>query len=255
MAVYLDLVILLNFLVDFLLLMGTNRLAGYPVGAGRAAAASVLGGIYGGACLLPGFHFLGNGLWRTVSLGLMGSIAFGLDRSTLRRCVLFVLLSMALGGIALGMGNGSILSLVGAAAGVALLCLVGFQGRAEPKRYIPVVLEQGGRVVRFTALHDTGNTLRDPLTGESVLVAGPRIGWELAGLTAEELGDPADAVMKHPGMRLIPYRAVGKANGMMPAMRIGNARIGSREGCILVAFAPEGLGETGVFEGLIGGAV
>ena len=103
MAVYLDLVILLNFLVDFLLLMGTNRLAGYPAGMGRAAAASVFGGLYGGACLIPGFQFLGNILWRVVSLGLMGALAFGLDRSTLRRCVLFVLLSMALGGAALGL--------------------------------------------------------------------------------------------------------------------------------------------------------
>ena len=30
MEVYLDLVIILNFLVDFLLLLGTNRLSGFP---------------------------------------------------------------------------------------------------------------------------------------------------------------------------------------------------------------------------------
>ena len=97
MPVYLDVVILLNFLVDFFLLLGTNRLAGYPACIGRAAAAAALGGIYGGLCLIPGFGFLGNTFWRTVSLGLMGILAFGVDRGTLRRCVLFVLLSMALG--------------------------------------------------------------------------------------------------------------------------------------------------------------
>lgn len=255
MAVYLDLVILLNFLVDYLLLLGTNRLAGYPPGAPRAAVASVLGGIYGGICLLPGFHFLGNTVWRIVSLGLMGTIAFGLEQSTLRRCVLFVLLSMALGGIALGLGNGSVLSLLGAAAGVAVLCVIGFQGRAEAKRYIPVVLEFEDRTVRFTALFDTGNTLRDPLTGMPVLVAGPRIAWELLGLTQKDLMDPASVILKHPGMRLIPYRAVGKEQGMLPAVCIRQTIVGNRPQSLLVAFAPEGLGQTGAFEALIGGGV
>lgn len=255
MAVYLDLVILLNFLVDFLLLLGTNRLAGHPAGPARAAAASVLGGIYGGACLIPGFRFLGNLLWRLVSLGLMGIIAFGLDRSTLRRCVLFVLLSMALGGIALGLGSGSFRALVGAAVGVAALCFVGFQGKAGSRRYIPVVLTHGDRQARFLALHDTGNTLRDPLTGRPVLVAGERIGKELANLTKEDMKNPAAAVMNHPGLRLIPYRVVGNDRGMLLAVHVRQARIGNRNQSILVAFAPEGLGQTGEFEGLIGGDV
>ena len=68
MTVYVDIVILLNFLVDLLLLLGTNRMAGFPLEVGRASAAAVLGGIYGGACLIPGFQFLGNFLWRSVSL-------------------------------------------------------------------------------------------------------------------------------------------------------------------------------------------
>ena len=43
MAVYLDLVMLLNFLVDYLLLLGTNRLSGSPMTPGRCALAAVLG--------------------------------------------------------------------------------------------------------------------------------------------------------------------------------------------------------------------
>ena len=48
MRVYLDLVILLNFLVDYLLLLGTNRISGFPLTPGRTALAAVLGGIYFG---------------------------------------------------------------------------------------------------------------------------------------------------------------------------------------------------------------
>lgn len=37
MTVYLDVVLLLNFLVDFLLLLGTNRLMGHPLEPGKCA--------------------------------------------------------------------------------------------------------------------------------------------------------------------------------------------------------------------------
>lgn len=252
MAVYLDLVMLLNFVVDFLLLLGTNRLAGFPPGPGRAATAAVLGGLYGGACLLPGFRFLGNTLWRLVSLGLMGTIAFGLDRSTLRRCALFVLLSMALGGIAVGLGGGGF-TVLGAMGGVALLCLVGFQRMPISRSCVPVCLEHQGKRLCCSALYDSGNTLRDPLTGESVLVAGPRIARELVGLTEQDLADPVSAMTKYPGLRLIPYRAVGKAQGMMVGILVRQARIGKRQRSVLVAFAPEGLGDDGEYEALIGG--
>ena len=103
MAVYLDLVVILNFLVDFLLLIGTNRLCGYPMKPARAAISALLGGVYAGACMLPGFRFLGNTLWRLVSLGIMSITAFGWNGGTARRSVLFIFLSMALGGIALGL--------------------------------------------------------------------------------------------------------------------------------------------------------
>ena len=107
MVVYADVVMALNFLVDFLLLMGTDRVAGFPGTPGRCAGAAGLGAVYSGACLMPGWFFLGNGLWRTVFLCLMAVMAFGCDRSTLRRGGVFVMLSMALGGVALGMGSSS----------------------------------------------------------------------------------------------------------------------------------------------------
>ena len=94
MAVYLDLVMLLNFLVDYLLLLGTNRLSGSPMTPGRCALAAVLGSVYAGACLLPGFRFLGNFLWRCVSLGLMAVLAFGWSREAGKKGGPFLLLSL-----------------------------------------------------------------------------------------------------------------------------------------------------------------
>ena len=132
MGIYLDLAVILNFLVDFLLLVGTNRIAGFPNGIKKCLLSGLLGGIYAGACFIPGFYFLGNGLWRMVCLLLMGGIAFGWNRSGIQRGALFLLLSMALGGIASGLNTKSFWKLVGAGMLVFLLCRMGFQPKAIP---------------------------------------------------------------------------------------------------------------------------
>ena len=78
--IYADMVMVLNFLVDFLLLLGTDRLAGFPASPGRTALAAGLGAAYSGMCLMPGFSFLSNWIWRMVFLCLMAVIAFGWNR-------------------------------------------------------------------------------------------------------------------------------------------------------------------------------
>lgn len=257
MEVYVDLVALLNFAVDFLLLVGTNRLSGHPPETGRAALAAALGGLYGGLCLIPGFRFLGNFPWRLVVLGAMAVIAFGCRVSALRRGVLFVLLSMALGGAALGIGRGSFGALVCAALGVAVLAGLGMRGRVPGGEMLPVELWYDNRRIRATALRDTGNTLRDPVTGQRVLVAGADVAEKLTGLSRDQLAHPVETLAQSPipGLRLIPYRAVGQPGAMLLAMRCKKVKIGNWEGSLLVAFAPEPLGSGGTYQLLMGGAL
>lgn len=255
--VYLDLVVILNFLVDFLLLLGTNRLAGFPLAAGRAALAAGVGGIYSGVCMIPGFRFLGNTLWRLVSLAGMAVIAFGCNRSAWKRGGVFVLLSMALGGIAAGFGRGSFLTLTLAAAGVWLLCRVAFGESVGGREYVPVELTYGGKTVSLIALRDSGNTLRDPISGEQVLVIAGDVAEKLTGLSRRQLCAPLEtlALRPVPGLRLIPYRAVGQNGGMLLGMRFENVKIGPRMQSAVVAFAAEGLGGGDVYQALTGGAL
>lgn len=252
-----DLVVILNFLVDFLLLLGTNRLSGFPLGAKRTALAAALGGAYSGACMLPGFRFLGNTLWRVVSLGLMAVIAFGCNRSALKRGGVFLLLSMALGGIAVSVGRGDFLTLVLAAGGVWLLCRVAFGETVGGREYVPVEITYGETTVNITALRDSGNTLRDPISGEQVLVISGDVAEKLTGLTEKQLRSPLETLAQRPvsGLRLIPFRAVGQAGGMLLAMRFENVKAGGRKQSAIVAFAPEGLGEGEMYQALAGGAL
>lgn len=252
---YIDCLMLLNFAVDFLLLLGTNRLSGYPPGAGRAALAACVGGIYGGICILPGAKFLGNVFWRLVFLGLMAWIAFGSGKGAVRRAVLFVFLCMALGGVASGLHELKFGLLILAAFGVWLMCSFGFHGKADFRRYVPVTLCHGEHTVKLTALVDTGNTLNDPITGESVLVAGAQVGQRLLGLNPKQLSDPVGTLTtaEIPGLRLLPYCAVGQKRNLLLAIRLERVLIGHRQTNGLVAFSPEVIGNGETFQALTGG--
>lgn len=246
MVIYLDAFMGLNFLVDLCLLLGVNRLSGHPPGVRRAAAAAALGGGYAGACLVPGFAFLGNALWRTVSLGLMGWTAFGAGRSGWQRSVLFVVLSMALGGLAVSLDAGG-WGLAACAGGLGVLCRMGLRSRG--RQFLPITVTYGGRTVSALALHDTGNTLHDPITGEAVTVLSPELGRRL-GIPAAVLADPAGAMV--PGLRLIPARTVG-GGGLLAAVRCEQVTIGGRAGGTVVAFAREPFGN-GEYQALTGGS-
>ncbi len=256
MTVYVHVVMGLNFMVDLLLLVGTNRLAGHPSEVLRVLLAALLGGIYGGMCLVPGFRFLGSTLWRLVSLGLMGGIAFGFRRGIFRRVMLFVLLSMALGGIAMGLGKGGLLTLILAAMGLCVLCSAGFQGKLG-MLCVPLELRHGGKTVKLTALRDTGNTLRDLVTGESVLIVGAEAASSLLGMTKQEVASPVETVAsgKYSGLRLIPYRAVGQSCGMLLAVRLDEVKLNGVRTNTMVAFTAEGLSGAGEYQALAGGAI
>ena len=254
MTVYLDVLMLINFIVDLLLLVAANRLSGHPTEVWRVVSAALLGGLYGGVCVLPGFAFLSDTLWRLVSLALMAVIAFGIRRDAVRRSVLFILLSMALGGVAVGLDSGGFWALALSAGGVCAMCLVGFRGRVGDT-YVPVEIRTKTDTVCITALRDTGNTLTDPLTGQQVLVAGAQIGRRLLGLTEHELKDPVGSLGKRSGLRLLPYHAVGQPGGFLLARRFEDVRIGSWRGSCLVAFAPDELGRGKPYEALTGGAM
>ncbi len=257
MRVYVDLVVLLNVLVDFLLLLGTNRLTGFPAEWRRLIPASLLGGVYAGACLLPGFHFLGNVLWRLVSLGLMSGIAFGWDGSALRRCGIFVLLTMALGGLVSSLRSDRIIVILLSAGVIWLLCRVGFGSNTVGREYVPLEIRHGEKTLRLVALRDTGNTLRDPITGEGVLILEGKAARELTGLTEEQLKKPLETMASRPipGLRLIPYHSVGQGAGMLLCLRMKEVKVGQKQCAVLIALAPEGIGRGEGFQALTGGVI
>ncbi len=236
-------VVVLNFCVNCLLLAGTGRMAGQGVVPGRLLCAGLLGAAYAAGCLTPGFQFLGALHWRLISLTLMSLIAFGPEKSGWKAGGIFALLTMALGGMAMVVGQGRGWAMPLCAVGVRLLGQFSLSGRQE-RRLLPVEISGRGKTVRLTALQDTGNELRDPVTGERVLVIGGGSAQQLTGLTVQQLRQPLETLTHAPipGLRLIPFHSVGAENGLLLAMRFPRVKIGEKECPGIVAFAPQQLG-------------
>lgn len=243
------LAVFLNLFINLLLILGTNQILGEPNRLKRTVIAAGVGGIYAALCLR--WFALGHTLLRLCVIGVMGKIAFG--RFWGKGSFLFMLLQMAVGGLAVGLRSSGIVSVILTTVGIGAMFLSGVWDRR--RRLIPVELCYGGRTVCVTALRDTGNTLKDPLTGRSVMVLGADAAAELTGLTPAQLRKPVETLPEQPipGLRLIPYHTIDTKDGMLLGLWVAQAKIGKEKGGALVALAPEKLSEDGSVQALMGG--
>lgn len=277
-VVYLDVLFLLNLVVDYLLLMATVRITGEVFSRLRLALGALLGAMYAAALFLPGFGWLSHPLCKLVSAVGMVLIAFGGSRRLLRLILVFFGASAALGGVVLALqllGAGGLtlengvlytgfnlrLLLVTVIVTYAVLSLA--FGRAarhggQRQDLCSAKVWMGNESLCLTTLLDTGNTLADPVNNCPVMVAEGRA---LESLLPEGI-DPADPVgslerLTDPQLRkrfrLLPYRAVGVEHGMLLAVRVDRAVIGTREHTgLLVALSPTPVSDGGGYQALIG---
>ena len=240
-------VMLLGSFVTLFLLMAASCREMDPV---RALLSAALGGLYTGACLIPVFSFLGGSLWRLAFLMAVGSITFGIRREGVRQSLLFVFFQLTVSGL-LTAANKPI------AAVLLLMGFLLFVFLKKGKNTVPVTVRYRGKKLVLTAWRDTGNTLKDPVTGQPVLLIDQDAATELTGLTQKQLEDPVATMtqMPIPGLRLIPYHTVDRSGGMLLGLRVDNVRIGGRKKGAVVAFAPTNFGKEENIRALTGGYV
>ena len=268
-VVYIDSVFVLNALIDYLLLLTAAYLAGIPLQRRRYLIAALLGGSYAAAVLFPGMELRSSWQGKLAAGVLLCGIAFAGTGRCLRMALLSAAVSCGFAGCVMGLGmlsggavpvvrgifytNIGLQTLLLSAVAVYLLLTVAFRARAAhavSKELLPVVICCGERRVFLTALCDTGNEVRDPLTGRPVLVASLEhltgLWQERLGklLTADRLRDPpqvlgsldADSALR---FQLLPYRAVGASGGLLLAFRSDWTKIGRRTySNLLIAISP-----------------
>ncbi len=276
MRVYLDSVLVLNFCVNYLLLRGVALLGASAAGRGRLALSALFGAVYAVAVWLPGCGWLSLLPGKLIFAAAMLLLAFGLRPSTLRLGAVFFGLSLALGGaiyaVMLLQGKPlrvfrqsllypvsfATVSLTAAAIFAACRLLLPRLSHA-PNSLLPVTIRLNGRRVRITALRDSGNTLADPISGAQVLTAEWSVARRLLPdqtLCAADFSAPAVLALRLRSYapRLIPYRAVGVASGLLLALPC-EITVGKQTKSGLVAFSPTPVSDGGAYEALTGGTL
>ena len=273
-TVYIDAVFVLNLAVNYLLLRAAATLGGAALRRGRLLLGALIGAVYAVAVYLPHCGWLTGLVWKILCGAAMVLAAFGCKRSTLRLGAVFGEVALILCGAVYGVqflqsgrlhyrGDAlffpvSFFTLLLTAAAVGLACkLLLPKLTFSADSVVPVTVSRGKSSVRLSALRDTGNTLRDPITGESVLTVYWRSVAPLLdgiSLRQEDLAVPAALALrlKHLSPRLIPFRAVGVASGLLLALPCkitinGHTKTG------LVALSPTPVSERGAYDALTGG--
>lgn len=280
MTVYIDVLFGLNTAINYLLLRGSTAMGGYSAGRLRLLGAACLGGLYAAATVLPGLDWLASPLFQLLSAALMMLAAFGFHKSIAKQTLFFLALSFAFGGAVLlvvqtvepgvmllggrtyyAVSTPALLLLAGVLYALAAVILSGC-GTHTGGDIIELTLQLEGRECPLRALRDTGNTLRDPVSGQAVLVADRKTLSRLLpeeNLTPKQLQNPAGLMTmlseKYPRcrFRLIPYRAVGVDSGLLLALRCGIRQKKGRSKDGLVAFSPTAVSPDGRFDALTGG--
>ena len=262
-VVYLDRVWALNTAVDYLLLLGTARLSGLPLRRGWLLLWAAAGGAYAAAVFLPGAALLGHPLCR-LAVGL--AMALGAFRGSWRQAALFFLLAGGLAGVvlALGLMAGSPLGLVRRVYYAALHLLFGQGARHGGGELLQIKIVMAGRTQTVTALHDTGNTLRDPVSGRAALVLEQKAAealWpgEMAAVLALPLTpEEKMARLYRQGcpvrFTLLPFRAVGTMGGLLLAAKSDYIEVeGKRYWRTPVALSEQPVSDGGGYLALWGG--
>ena len=281
-TIYLDELFTLNTALNYLLLAGSARLGGGALRRWRLLLAAALGGIYAAAALVPELRFLRAGGMKAVAAAVMLLTAFGVSVRTVRLGALFLALAFCLGGAAFlctqALGGEVLLLPSGAYYPVSTAGLLALAGCGYLVAYIAfsrlaehgggeitaLTLTANGRSTALRALRDTGNTLRDPITNERVLVADLCAAQALlpeAALSTERLARPdvlvTELSARYPQLRfrLIPYRAVGTQAGLLLALRCMVTDGRGRKQVVMTAFSPTPVSDGGNFNALTGGCI
>ena len=221
--IYLDVLVALNWLIDYLLLSLTARLSHSPFRRLRAVLGAALGGVAACRILLPLPPLL-SFLFHVATAVLIVTVAFRPDgvRRALRRIAVFYVVSALLSGALTALWYLTDSDVIVASGGVVYwavsplwltVCTVAVYGgirlyerltsRTAPaaREYTVVVKDEHGECI-CRALYDTGLHLREPFSGEPVIV-----------VHRSQLATPPEI-----RLRMIPYRSVG-GNGLLTAFR------------------------------------
>ncbi|MBC9783259.1 sigma-E processing peptidase SpoIIGA [Heliobacterium chlorum] len=235
LIIYWDILWIINFMMDAILLSITGAVLRLPIRPLRLALAAFLGATLSLAFLWYSAGIVLTWVMKLLLGGLMVKTAFSLQgwRKTLQAWSIFYLSAWVAGGILYslapsetGIGTFWFLLLLAAALTAAGM-LLWRQARQKGAWQAELTVHMPGGVSTIRALIDSGNRLVDPLTGAPVIVVeqdslDPFLpdGWKENSIASESPLSP----------RFIPYKSIGNPDGLILGFRPLRVELRSAEG-------------------------
>ena len=274
MVIYVDVLLVLNYITTVLLVAGTAKLLGVQATRLRIVGAALLGAAGSLAIFVP-LSFFAILAYRLFLSGLIVLVALPWENFTqlLKGWGMFFAVNFFFAGAMLGiwllfaprgmiyMGGVVYFNinpmglLIGA---VAAYILLGFAHRLSRAGRLTGIkcratIKLGGNSCTLNALIDTGNSLYEPFSGAPVIVCPLRevgVILDSALATAIKAGDWQTAAQKAGvRIRVIPYAAMG-IKSTLPALRVDELIIRHegqlyKAGLCYMAISPQRIGEGG----------
>ena len=271
MVIYLEYLFLENFLTGGLLLILTSKLAGHSPSRIRLILGSVISGIGGFTIFIPAAGF-GGAVIRLAAAVLICTVVFAEKQAkplkTIKTTLIFLALTFLSGGAAMAFtlwrqipavsGNGALylepltygtlICLAVPAFGLTYIFVKLVRKRQmETITRGKVCLTIKGMVYSFEALADSGNSLREPLTGRPAALID-RKGAAKLSFRPEDAETGRDETMAD-RLVVIPYKAVGTEKGILKGIRTDSITFREKEmkGAVLAFYD----GDFGDFEVLL----
>lgn len=255
--VYPDVLIMQNFLMNYLLLYLVNRLCNCRAKTWRVALGAFIGALYVLVVFLPELKTLYSFIMKLLVSVLMIVITFfpyNFSRF-LKLFIIFYLEAFILGGCIIAIiylanydieftnnvfvtGNGSIRNFIiaGSVLGILLVkigfdYLEGYYSREGNMVSLEIIINKGTSTI--VALIDTGNSLKDPVTNAPVIVVYYKAILNIfpneikrnikEGRSYQEIQKALINSSYKSRIRAIPYKALGTDNGMLFGIRADRA--------------------------------
>jgi stage II sporulation protein GA (sporulation sigma-E factor processing peptidase) len=240
-TVYVDVLIVVGFIVNWFLLTATGKIIHKPLRRLRVAAAAFAGSLSSLIIFMPELSSTALLIVRVLTAVIMVIAAFDFAgfRDIYQTSLLFFFISFIFAGVEYGvsviLGGGNALwhnsvLYVDISLGVLVIAtLISYASLRLLRRFLDgdradvsytVTIEAVGGRRDITAKIDTGNMLTDTLTGKPIIICGRS---QLSGIIDDntlismlECNYITETVPPPPGWKLIPFSTVN-SNGLLPA--------------------------------------
>ena len=284
MTIYLDIVLIENILLNYIIILSTAIISKEKVNFIRIVTSSIVGGIF---CILNYIFqipmYLETILKIMISI-IMMKIAFNKNKRFIKTLMFFYLVSFTFGGIAFMLlfiispqnvklnGNTLIgiyplkVAILAGAFGFMIISIIAqiIKNKYEKKTMIcDLEIFYKGNCKKIKSMIDTGNLLKEPLTKADVIIVEKE---SLYGIINKEILENINEIIKGSWLedsnvhsyklKVIPFSSLGNENGILIGFKPDYIKVYDEEEYIrndvIIGIYNGKLTKNGMYSGLIG---